>query len=93
MSSKKEKCQPSPLEELLGIDARAEEKGIDSEVLKPAMHQLGTTKCPVCNHAVAVFLTKTSRPFINCGFCSARLFYNGRESIRLLKSKLRPTRR
>ena len=54
-------------------------------VLQPALRQLGITDCPVCKHQVAVFLTRTNRPFVNCGFCSARIFYNGREAIRRLK--------
>lgn len=56
--------------------------------LQPALQQIGITDCPVCKHAVAVFLTKTHRPFVNCGFCSARIFYNGRESMRRLKRKM-----
>ena len=52
------------------------------------MRQIGTTDCPVCKHEVAVLLTRTKRPFVNCGFCSARIFYNGRESIRRLKRKM-----
>ena len=58
-------------------------------VLQPALRQLGITDCPVCRHQVAVFLTKTNRPFVNCGYCSARIFYNGRESMRRLKKKLK----
>lgn len=58
--------------------------------LQPALRQLGITDCPICNHEIAVFLTKTNRPFVNCSFCSARIFYNGRESMRLLKKKTRP---
>ena len=57
--------------------------------LQPALRQLGTVNCPVCKHETAVFLTKTNRPFVNCGFCSVRIFYNGRESMRLLKLKLK----
>ncbi len=56
--------------------------------LQPALQQIGTTDCPICNHEVAVFLTKTNRPFINCSFCSARIFYNGREGMRRLKRKM-----
>ncbi len=56
--------------------------------LQPALRQIGITDCPVCEHEVAVFLTRTNRPFVNCGFCSARIFYNGRESMRLLKKKM-----
>lgn len=54
--------------------------------LQPAMTQLGVTKCPICGREVGVFLTKTKRPFINCSVCSARIFYNGEESMRLLKN-------
>ena len=61
-------------------------------VLKPALEQLGTTLCPVCNRRVAVFLTKTQRPFINCGFCSARVFYNGEASMRRLKKRMKPVK-
>ncbi len=61
----------------------------ESVTLQPALRQIGTTDCPVCKHEVAVFLTKTNRPFVNCSFCSARIFYNGRESMRLLKKKMR----
>ena len=56
--------------------------------LQPALRQIGITDCPVCEHEVAVFLTRTHRPFVNCGFCSARIFYNGQESMRLLKKKM-----
>ena len=58
--------------------------------LQPALQQLGITDCPICKHEIAVFLTRTNRPFVNCSFCSARIFYNGRESMRLLKKKMRP---
>ena len=58
--------------------------------LQPALRQIGITDCPVCEHEVAVFLTKTNRPFVNCSFCSARIFYNGRESMRLLKKRMKP---
>ena len=56
--------------------------------LQPALRQIGITDCPICKHKVAVFLTKTKRPFVNCGFCSARIFYNGREAMRLLKKRM-----
>ena len=56
--------------------------------LAPAMPELGTAPCPVCGHPVAVFVTRTKRPFINCGFCSARIFYNGSRSMQLLKEKI-----
>ena len=61
----------------------------DEIILKPALRQLGTAPCPVCQRETAVFLTRTNRPFQNCGFCSARVFFNGHESIRLLKKKLK----
>jgi DNA-directed RNA polymerase subunit RPC12/RpoP len=58
--------------------------------LKPALPDLGTAPCPVCQQRVTVFVTRTKRPFINCGYCSARIFYNGRESMRRLKEVLKP---
>ncbi len=57
--------------------------------LMPAMPELGTAPCPVCGHRVAVFVTRTKRPFINCGFCSARIFYNGSRSMELLKDQIK----
>ncbi len=57
--------------------------------LRPALPELGTTLCPVCKRRVTVFVTKTKRPFINCGFCAARIFYNGSGSIRRLKRQLK----
>ena len=59
-------------------------------VLQPALRQLGTIDCPICEHAVAVLLTKTNRPFINCGFCSGRIFYNGKTSMQLLRKRMEP---
>ena len=68
---------------------KAQEDDTDREItLQPALRQIGITDCPICKHEVAAFLTKTNRPFVNCGFCSARIFYNGRQSIRLLKKKM-----
>jgi len=57
--------------------------------LRPAMPELGTAPCPVCGHRVTVFVTRTKRPFINCGFCSARIFYNGSRSMQLLKDQIK----
>ena len=57
--------------------------------LRPAMPELGTAPCPVCGQRVAVFVTRTKRPFINCGFCSARIFYNGSRSMGLLKEQIK----
>jgi len=57
--------------------------------LSPAMPELGTAPCPVCGHKVAVFVTRTKRPFINCGFCSARIFYNGSRSMQLLQRQIK----
>ena len=64
-------------------------KDTPSLELAPAMPELGTAPCPVCGHKVAVFVTRTKRPFINCGFCSARIFYNGSRSMQLLQKELR----
>ncbi len=55
---------------------------------EPALRQIGTTDCPVCKHEVAVFVTRNKRPFVNCSFCSIRIFYNGQESMRLLKKEM-----
>jgi hypothetical protein len=57
--------------------------------LQPALRRIGITDCPICQHEVAVYLTKTNRPFVNCGFCSARVFYNGRESMRRLRKVMK----
>ena len=64
-------------------------KSPDEVIYRPALRQVGTTECPICKTRVAVFLTKTNRPFVNCSYCSARIFYNGHESIRLLKKKMK----
>jgi DNA-directed RNA polymerase subunit RPC12/RpoP len=58
--------------------------------LQPALEQLGVTRCPICRREVAVFLTKSKRPFVNCSFCSVRIFYNGAESMRRLKKRMYP---
>jgi len=36
-----------------------------------------------------VFVTRTKRRFINCGFCSARIFYNGSRSMEILKDQIK----
>ena len=74
---------------------KGEEKGKAQEsiVLAPALPELGTTPCPICRRRVTVFVTRTKRPFINCGYCSARIFYNGSRSMRLLESQLRSRKR
>jgi len=66
-----------------------QEKDEEPLELRPAMPELGTAPCPVCGHRVAVFVTRTKRPFINCGFCSARIFYNGSRSMQLLKDQIK----
>ena len=67
----------------------AQQQEKDSLELKPAMPELGTVPCPVCRRRVAVFVTRTKRPFINCGYCSARIFYNGSRSMKLLKDQIK----
>lgn len=69
--------------------AAEQEKLKEPLELQPAMPELGTAPCPVCGHRVAVFVTRTKRPFINCGFCSARIFYNGSRSMQLLKDQIK----
>lgn len=64
-------------------------KALNEVTLQPALRQIGTARCPICQTPVAVFLTKTNRPFVNCSYCSARVFYNGQESMRLLKKKMK----
>ena len=85
------KPRQSLLDRALGVEApRPPIKDKAGEVtLQPALRQIGTTDCPICKREIAGFLTKTNRPFVNCGFCMARVFYNGRESMRLLKKKMR----
>src|SRR5271169_677866 len=75
------------------IAPKPEKKVRVEVVLEPALRQMGTAPCPVCQRETAVFLTKTNRPFQNCGFCSARVFYNGHESMRLLMKKLKAIER
>ena len=53
----------------------ASEKSQKKVVFQPALRQIGTTDCPICKTRVAVFITKTNRPFINCSFCSVRIFF------------------
>jgi hypothetical protein len=75
------------------IDPKPEKKVMVEVKLEPALRQMGTAPCPVCQRETAVFLTKTNRPFQNCGFCSARVFYNGHASMRLLIKKLKAIER
>ena len=73
-------------------EASSDQDKQEEVILQPALRQIGITNCPICKREVAVFLTKNSRPFINCSFCSARIFYNGRESMRRLKRKMVPVK-
>jgi hypothetical protein len=61
--------------------------------LTPALPELGTTPCPVCQRRVTVFVTRTKRPFINCGYCCARIFYNGSRSMQILRSHLKASKK
>ena len=90
----KKKSKRSWLESLIAPEPEAssdQDKG-EEVILQPALRQIGITDCPICKREVAVFLTKNSRPFINCSFCSARIFYNGRESMRRLKRMMMPVK-
>lgn len=71
------------------VEAEKTDSQTEPPELKPAMPELGTTRCPVCGHQVAVFVTRTKRPFINCGFCSARIFYNGSRSMGILQDQIK----
>jgi DNA-directed RNA polymerase subunit RPC12/RpoP len=90
LTPKKKKSSSPWSDELFDFEPQKPKREKKSEAipLRPALRQIGITDCPVCKHEVAVFLTKTQRPFINCGFCSVRIFYNGRESMRRLKRKM-----
>jgi DNA-directed RNA polymerase subunit RPC12/RpoP len=67
-------------------ETKSDKQSLD---LKPAMPELGTAPCPICQHPVCVFVTRTKRPFINCGYCSARIFYNGSRSMQLLQKQIK----
>jgi len=89
---KKKKTKQSWLDRALGLrpqDEPLQDKG-KSVIFQPALRRIGVVNCPICKRETAVYLTRTRRPFVNCGFCSARIFYNGAESIRLLKKKMEP---
>jgi len=90
VSKRKTKQSTNFLERLMGAppEENVETPKPEPIVLQPALRQIGITGCPVCHREVAVFLTKTQRPFINCGFCSVRIFYNGRESMSRLKRRM-----
>jgi hypothetical protein len=84
-SLRRDKEQPQPVQQEVVAAEPEKPKKVSFAELQPAMPELGTTLCPECKRRVVVFVTKTKRPFINCGFCSARIFYNGSGAIRLLK--------
>jgi DNA-directed RNA polymerase subunit RPC12/RpoP len=89
MSDKKEKPRLSVFRSLAKAHlANSTKDRASSPELSPAMPELGTAPCPVCGQRVAVFVTRTKRPFINCGFCSARIFYNGSRSMELLREQI-----
>lgn len=78
------------IDQLLVGDKQEKPSKDNDLIAQPALRQLGITECLVCAREVAVFLTRNRRPYTNCGFCLARTFFNGSESIRLLKKKMRP---
>jgi len=88
MAESKDKPKQSIFRHLAMASSNDEKEETASLELAPAMPELGTAPCPVCGHRVAVFVTRTKRPFINCGFCSARIFYNGSRSMKLLQEKI-----
>ncbi len=57
-----------------------------SEETKAGTQQTGNNQKPI---ELTVFVTRTKRPFINCGYCSARIFYNGSRSMQILRSQLK----
>jgi hypothetical protein len=78
------------LENFLDPQSNQQEEAPKEIAFRPALRQIGTTDCPVCDHEVAVCLAKNNRPFLNCSFCLARVFYNGHESMRLLRERMKP---
>ncbi len=90
MGDDKNKPRTSVFRSLCKQSAEETKVSKESVELKPALPDLGTAPCPVCQQRVTVFVTRTKRPFINCGYCSARIFYNARESMRRLKEVLTP---
>jgi hypothetical protein len=83
----------APEQEASTLKGQEKDKAQELIVLAPALPELGTTPCPICRRRVTVFVTRTKRPFINCGYCSARIFYNGSRSMRLLEGQLRSRKR
>lgn len=92
MDENKDKPRRSVFASLRRKSSADTEKGHLSIELKPALPELGTTPCPVCQRRVTVFVTRTKRPFINCGYCSARIFYNGSRSMQILRRHLKASR-
>jgi DNA-directed RNA polymerase subunit RPC12/RpoP len=90
MSEDKRKPRESIFRALIRRRSQAPDQPKTLGELSPAMPELGIAPCPVCGHKVAVLVTRTKRPFINCGFCSARIFYNGSRSQRLLQKQIEP---
>lgn len=93
MDKEKDKARTSIFPRLPIPRPAEDAKDEPSPELTPAMPELGTAPCPVCGHSVAVFVTRTKRPFINCGFCSARIFYNGSRSMQLLKEQIQAAKK
>jgi len=89
MNDDKDKATKSIFQSLAPKGSGSATKDKPSLELTPAMPELGTAPCPVCGHLVTVFVTRTKRPFINCGFCSARIFYNGSRSMQLLRKQIK----
>jgi DNA-directed RNA polymerase subunit RPC12/RpoP len=89
MDEAKDKPRRSIFSNLVRKRSQKSDKDTPPLELTPAMPELGNAPCPVCGQKVAVFVTRTKRPFINCGFCSARIFYNGSRSMQILQKQIK----
>lgn len=87
---KKDSGSMQPTDNALQRQTIRQQTGPREQGYTPALEQIGIVRCPVCEREVAIYRAKTNRPFLNCGFCSARIFYNGRESIRILLEEMEP---
>jgi DNA-directed RNA polymerase subunit RPC12/RpoP len=77
------------LSDAFAMAEESEPQKPDKEPLPyPAKLKLGTADCPECGREVTVLETRKGRPFINCGYCFVRIFYNGDECIKRLRRRM-----
>lgn len=80
------------LDELLSENSSSSEESEQHQtpLPYPAIRKLGTMDCYVCNHEVAVLETKKGRPFVSCGYCFVRMFFNGNECTKRIRRRMTP---